>query len=99
MPHKFMENDKKLVLWFKDIKKEDVPEVGGKSANLGEMTNYVEVPVPPGFSTTSYAFNKFLDENNIREKIEQHYKRPMDIEWARDEDGKTCIWQILSCCR
>ena len=34
----------------------------------------VEVPVPPGFSTTSYAFNKFLDENKIREKIENAVK-------------------------
>ena len=34
MPHKFMENEEKLILWFKDIKKEDVPKVGGKSAKL-----------------------------------------------------------------
>ncbi|MCL4399014.1 phosphoenolpyruvate synthase [Candidatus Parvarchaeota archaeon] len=65
-----MGNEEKLILWFKDIKKEDVPLVGGKSANLGEMSNYVDVPIPPGFSTTSYAFNMFLDNNKIREKIE-----------------------------
>ena len=68
-----MGNEEKLILWFKDIKKEDVPLVGGKSANLGEMSNYVDVPIPPGFSTTSYAFNMFLDNNKIREKIRCDY--------------------------
>lgn len=65
-----MEKEKQLVLWFNDIKKEDVPLIGGKSANLGEMFNYVQVPIPPGFSTTSFAFNYFLDKNKIREDIE-----------------------------
>ncbi|MCL4391198.1 phosphoenolpyruvate synthase [Candidatus Parvarchaeota archaeon] len=69
-----MESKEKLVLWFKDIKKEDVPLIGGKSANLGEMFNYVEVPIPPGFSTTSYAFNTFLDSNNLRDTIEAAVK-------------------------
>ncbi len=65
-----MEKEEKLILWFNDIVKDDVPFVGGKSANLGEMFNYVKVPIPPGFSTTSFAFNNFLDSNNIRDKIE-----------------------------
>ncbi|MEM0142960.1 MAG: phosphoenolpyruvate synthase, partial [Candidatus Parvarchaeum sp.] len=69
-----MEKDKELVLWFKDIKKEDVPLIGGKSANLGEMFNYVKVPIPPGFSTTSFAFNTFLNNNKLVEKIENAIK-------------------------
>ncbi len=91
-----MENEEKLILWFKDIKKEDVPRVGGKSANLGEMTNYVEVPVPPGFSTTSYAFNKFLDENKIREKIENAVK---DINVESESDLKKAAYNaaLFSC--
>ena len=74
-----MVNEEKSILWFKDIKKEDVPLIGGKSANLGEMFNYIEVPIPPGFSTTSYAFNKFLDDNGIREKIGDAVKN-IDVE-------------------
>ena len=27
----------KLILWFEELTKEDVPLVGGKNANLGEM--------------------------------------------------------------
>ena len=56
------------VLWFSDIKKEDVPIVGGKGANLGEMFN-IGLPVPPGFVVTTFAFKKFLDENNLWRKI------------------------------
>jgi pyruvate,water dikinase len=65
-----MEKDESMVLWFKDIGKDDVLLIGGKSANLGEMFNHVQVPIPPGFSTTSFAFNTFLDSNNLRDKIE-----------------------------
>ncbi|KKR80148.1 MAG: Phosphoenolpyruvate synthase, partial [Candidatus Daviesbacteria bacterium GW2011_GWC1_40_9] len=32
---------------FKQISKEDVAEVGGKGASLGEMTQ-AGIPVPPG---------------------------------------------------
>ena len=40
-----------LVIWFKDIGKEDIPIVGGKCANLGELIGKVGVPVPDGFAT------------------------------------------------
>ena len=36
------------IKWFKDISKGDVEIVGGKGANLGEMTN-AGLPIPPGF--------------------------------------------------
>ena len=34
-----------LVMWFEELKKEDVPIVGGKCANLGEMLR-AGIPVP-----------------------------------------------------
>ncbi|MBW2174811.1 MAG: hypothetical protein JRF64_09310 [Deltaproteobacteria bacterium] len=39
-----------LVLWFKDLGKEDVPLAGGKCANLGELFGQIGVPVPNGFA-------------------------------------------------
>ncbi len=57
------------ILWFSEISKEDVPIVGGKSANLGEMVRLRSVPVPNGFSTTSLAYREFIKENNLDEKI------------------------------
>jgi pyruvate,orthophosphate dikinase len=37
--------------------------LGGKGANLGEMTR-IGVPVPPGFTVTTEACNAYLDNNN-----------------------------------
>jgi pyruvate,water dikinase len=57
-----------LVLWFDDLRKTDVPLVGGKNANLGEMIN-ARLPVPPGFAVTAYSYEKFIKDTHIAEKI------------------------------
>jgi pyruvate,water dikinase len=59
---------KDLVLWFETLRKTDVPIVGGKNANLGEMVN-AKLPVPPGFAITAYAYEKFIEETRIADKI------------------------------
>ena len=75
-----------LILWFKDISKEDVPIVGGKSASLGEMTNKTRVPIPAGFCTTAKAYRVFIKENQLDAKIAQvlsRLKDPNDTETLR----------------
>jgi len=57
-----------LVVFFKDIDKEDLPLVGGKGANLGEMTK-AGFPVPPGFSITVRAYDLFLEENKLNKEL------------------------------
>src|SRR3989344_456774 len=52
------------ILWFRDIKKEDISAVGGKGANLGEMYN-ADIPIPSGFCVTVDAYKEFLDENGL----------------------------------
>jgi len=50
----------------------DVNRVGGKNASLGEMIGKLGglgVDVPGGFATTADAFNAFLDQAGIRERI------------------------------
>ena len=50
----------------------DVHRVGGKNASLGEMISdlgSLGVQVPGGFASTADAFNTFLDEAGIRERI------------------------------
>jgi pyruvate,water dikinase len=54
----------KLIVPFSKIGKEDIPLVGGKGANLGEMANE-GFPVPDGFAVTVVAYDMFLQENNI----------------------------------
>jgi pyruvate,water dikinase len=58
----------KLILWFKDLRKEDIPLVGGKNANLGEMTQ-AKIPVPPGFAITAYAYKEFITKTGIAQEI------------------------------
>jgi pyruvate,water dikinase len=62
--------EKGNVLWFKDLKKEDIPFVGGKCANLGELVSHVGVPVPNGFAVSANAYKVFLDKSNADRKIE-----------------------------
>ncbi|KKU87628.1 MAG: Phosphoenolpyruvate synthase [Microgenomates group bacterium GW2011_GWF2_47_9] len=56
------------VLWFKQIDKEDGALVGGKGANLGEMTG-AGFPVPEGFVVTASAYRAHIEENSLGNKI------------------------------
>ncbi|MAG52807.1 MAG: phosphoenolpyruvate synthase, partial [Nanoarchaeota archaeon] len=56
------------IAWFKDLGKEDIPSVGGKGANLGEMYN-TGLPIPPGFAVTAQAFGDFLIATSLKDKI------------------------------
>jgi len=58
------------VLWFDEIGADDTGRVGGKSANLGELNNEIDVPVLPGFATTADAYDSFIHETDLRDKIE-----------------------------
>ena len=58
------------VLWFDNIDADDTGRVGGKSANLGELQNEVNVPVLPGFATTADAYQTFIEETDLKDKIE-----------------------------
>ncbi|MGH7245791.1 MAG: PEP/pyruvate-binding domain-containing protein, partial [Candidatus Levyibacteriota bacterium] len=69
---------KKFVLWFKEVDKEDVGLVGGKGANLGEMTQ-AGFPVPEGFIVTAEAYYQFIKENNLMVKI-RHIIGAMDYQ-------------------
>jgi pyruvate,water dikinase len=63
----------KNIVFFKEIDKHDIPMVGGKTANLGEMTR-AGFPVPPGFATTVHAYDKFLKENDLVDWIASQLK-------------------------
>lgn len=47
------------VLFFSEIDRSSLPYVGGKGANLGEMTK-ADFPVPGGFCVTTHAYKDFL---------------------------------------
>ncbi|MCW1877545.1 phosphoenolpyruvate synthase [Erwinia sp. INIA-01] len=61
-----------LVLWYNELGMHDVDRVGGKNASLGEMITNLSslgVSVPNGFATTSDAFNQFLDQSGVNQRI------------------------------
>jgi pyruvate,water dikinase len=56
------------ILTLEEIKKEDIPSVGGKGASLGEMFS-IGLPVPKAFVVTAQAFRRFLGETGIEDRL------------------------------
>jgi len=73
----------KFIKWFEELRKEDVPLVGGKGANLGEMTS-AGIPVPPGFCVTAEAYKYFVENVKVEDG------RTLQ-EWIMDVISKTNV--------
>ncbi|MFZ4213107.1 phosphoenolpyruvate synthase [Pantoea endophytica] len=66
------QDQQSLVLWYNQLGMHDVDRVGGKNASLGEMITNLSslgVSVPNGYATTSHAFNLFLDQSGLNQRI------------------------------
>ena len=62
------------VLWLDELTIEDIPVAGGKNASLGEMIKNLSplgINIPYGFVVTSTAYYKFLEYNDLRDKIKE----------------------------
>ncbi|BDX06149.1 phosphoenolpyruvate synthase [Planctobacterium marinum] len=60
------------ILWYEELGMNDVGRVGGKNASLGEMISNLAnagVQVPGGFATTAFAFNEFLEQSGLNDRI------------------------------
>ena len=68
----------KYIKWFNEIDKGDIPIVGGKGANLGELTQR-GLDVPPGFCVTAGAYTYFIEKSNLRGKIKEIIEN-LDVE-------------------
>jgi pyruvate,water dikinase len=76
--------DKAFILWFDEIRKENVDIVGGKNANLGEMYQTLtkvggknkgeSIQVPYGFAVTAESYRYFIEKNNLDKKIKDVLK-------------------------
>ena len=62
--------EKKLTLWYNELKGENFPLVGKKNANLGEMLK-ADIPISPGFAITIHANDIFMQESGIKAELEQ----------------------------
>lgn len=84
-----------FVAFLTSIDKEDIPVVGGKGANLGEMVK-AGFPVPPGFAVTVAAYELFLEHNNLGSQIRNILKvtnvdNPEELNSASRKIQKTII--------
>ncbi|MDD5569411.1 MAG: phosphoenolpyruvate synthase [Candidatus Pacebacteria bacterium] len=93
--------DKKSnVLWFSEIRKEDVGLVGGKNASLGEMYSQLVpkgINIPNGFVITADGYRYFLRYNGFDKELEKIFSK-MDPKKLRSvqEAGKRARNLILS---
>ena len=76
------ERAEKFILWYDEIGRDDIPLVGGKNANLGELYQNLtktasqvfpdeRIRVPFGFSVTAYSYKYFIEKSTIGTKIRE----------------------------
>jgi pyruvate,water dikinase len=56
------------VHWLEEIGSNDIEDVGGKGASLGELTN-AGLPVPPGFVVSAGTYRSFIERAGIDEEL------------------------------
>lgn len=86
---------KKIIVWFEEVGKHDVGLVGGKGANLGEMTN-AHLPIPYGFVVTSHAYFDFIKQAGLEKKIKDilgivNYDNPNELHQASSHIQKLIL--------
>jgi pyruvate,water dikinase len=89
------------IKWFSEISIDDVAEVGGKNASLGEMYQSLSkegVRVPNGFAVTSSAYKHLLDANGAWEKLHRELD-DLDVNDvdALQKHGKACRDIVYAC--
>ncbi len=60
-----------LTVPFKEITGGMGEIVGGKNANLGEMRNRLNLPVPEGFAISTYAYRIFIEKQVLGKEIKK----------------------------
>ncbi len=74
---------KKWVYLFREGRADMRDLLGGKGANLAEMTNIGDIPVPPGFTITTEACNYYSEKKEFPEGMMDQVKAALqDVEKA-----------------
>ena len=68
--------NQEFILNFSQISAEDLPRVGGKGANLGELSRN-GFPVPAGFCVNVNGFDAFI---SAAEEMDTHYYQLSQLE-------------------
>ena len=70
------------VVGLDEIGQTQIAEVGGKGANLGELTR-AGLPVPPGFVLTADAYLGAMEQGGVRRELDDT-SEAVDIDDATD---------------
>ncbi|MFW5968413.1 MAG: PEP/pyruvate-binding domain-containing protein, partial [Persicimonas sp.] len=79
------------IRWFETLDNGDTGIVGGKNASLGEMIGALAesgIAVPDGFATTSDAYWRFVEENDLGEAIRSQFEALDSEERTLEEVGQ-----------
>src|SRR5438874_4651635 len=63
-----------FVLPFSALNRDMLALVGGKAANLGELTG-AQLPVPPGFCVTTAAYAQVAEESDLQSVLDTYAVR------------------------
>ncbi|MFZ2444913.1 MAG: PEP/pyruvate-binding domain-containing protein [Syntrophobacteraceae bacterium] len=63
-----------LTIPLRQVSLERLSEVGGKAANIGEISNRVHLPVPRGFAVSAYAYDYFMESNGLYKQAKRILK-------------------------
>lgn len=86
-------SETKNIFWFKEVGKDDGKYVGGKGANLGELTTG-GFPVPNGFIVTAQAYFDFLEKTGLKPKISEILEG-LNVEDSKDLQSRAVKVQEL----
>jgi pyruvate,water dikinase len=83
----------RYIKWLHEVTKNDLPLVGGKGANLGELIQ-AQIQVPPGFCVTAAAYQEFLKAANLETDIASLLQN-LDVEDSRQLQAKSAAIRRL----
>ncbi|HIK28428.1 MAG: phosphoenolpyruvate synthase [Oscillatoriaceae bacterium SKW80] len=86
-----MKAETQYIRWFETLSALDVSLVGGKNASLGEMFRALKhqgIKVPDGFATTTEAYKKFVEANELNDKIQLLLEKFKSGEKSLEQTGK-----------
>ena len=83
------------VIPLRAVDKNMADQVGSKMANLGEIMNRVNLPVPEGFVITASAYELFMKYNKLREEIDRRIQT-VDLEdLERLHEASTDVQRLI----
>ncbi len=89
----------KYIKFFEELTINDIPQVGGKNASLGEMNHYLApkgVQLPNGFATTAASYYYLLEQASIKTEIEKILKSLNSKDLASLKNGANRIRGLIN---